>query len=170
MKKYFFSTILTFIIFTFIGCFSVKYSFTGASIDPKIKTVSVQYFENRAPIVQPDLSQQFTDALKDRIESQTNLKMVNGFGDVNFEGEITKFLTRPKSVTADERASQTRFSITIRVKYSNTVDPEWDFDKSFEKFEDFESTENFEDVREDLTETIVDLLVDDIFNQAFVNW
>ena len=170
MKKYIFSTIFIFLVFSMSGCFTVSYSFTGASIHPDIKTVSVQYIENRAAIVQPDLSQQITDALKDRIESQTSLKLVNGYGDVNFEGEITRYITQPKSVTADEVASQTRFSISVRLKYTNSIDPETDFDKSFERYEDFESTSNFEDEREKLTETIVDLLIDDIFNQAFVNW
>ena len=45
-----------------------------------------------------------------------------------------------------------------------------DFEASFSRYEDFGSTQNFEDVKTDLTEKILKLLIEDIFNKAFVNW
>ena len=154
----------------FNNCFTVKYSFTGVQIHPDIKTASVQYIENRSPIIQPELSQQITDALKDKIESNTNLILVNGYGDINFEGEINRFITQPKSITANERAAQDRFTIGLKIKFTNTLEPDFDFNKSFDRYEEFESSNNFEDVRPDLTESIIDQLIEDIFNEAFVNW
>ena len=62
----------------------MSYSFRGAVINPLIKTVSIQYFDNRAPLVQPQLSQVFTDALRDKVQGQTSLKIVTGYGDVDF--------------------------------------------------------------------------------------
>jgi len=62
----------------------VSYSFSGASISPDVKTISIQYFQNRASLVQPGLSQNLTDALIDKCKSQTNLGFVNGIGDVKF--------------------------------------------------------------------------------------
>ena len=44
----------------------VTYSFSGVNISPEVQTYSVDYFPNRAPIVQAQLSQLFTDALMDK--------------------------------------------------------------------------------------------------------
>ncbi len=85
------------LIALFTGC-KVTYSFSGASISPLAKTFSVQYFQNRAPIVQPGLSQTLTDALIDKCKAQTNLKYVTSIGDMNFEGEITDYNTKPLTV------------------------------------------------------------------------
>lgn len=152
------------------GCFTINYTFSGASIHPEAKTASVQYFENRASEIQPGLSQKITDALKEKIESQTNLTLINGIGDMHFEGEITKYFTKPKSITANDLAAENRFTIGIKVSFSNALETELDFEKSFDRYEDYESTKNLEDVREELTELIVEQLIDDIFNEAFANW
>jgi type IV pilus biogenesis protein CpaD/CtpE len=71
-----------------LGC-KVRYSMTGAAINPDVKTISVSYFPNRAPIVYPSLSQDVTEKLKDKFISQTSLNMISGEGDLSFEGEIT---------------------------------------------------------------------------------
>ncbi len=126
------------------GCFSVKYSFSGASINPEIKTCSVQYFPNRAPIVNANLSQQLTDALKDKIQSETSLTLVNGVGDVDFEGSITGYSTQATAIQADETAAQNKFTITVKVKYSNPLEPDFEYDKSFSRYREYESSMSFE--------------------------
>lgn len=154
------------IIFFFTRC-SVKYSFSGASIPPDVKTVSIQYFPNRAPLGPGDLSQRIFDALREKIENQTNLTVINGYGDVDFEGEITDYNTQARTITAEERAEQNRLTISIRIKSTNNANPKWDFDKSFSRYEDYPSTQN---ISESLENEIINQLVQDIFNQAFVNW
>ena len=52
------------------------YTFTGADIHPNIETVSINYFQNQADLVQPLLSQQFTTALQDRFMQQTDLGLI----------------------------------------------------------------------------------------------
>ena len=152
------------------GC-KVSYSFTGASISPEIKTISVQYFPNRSRgVVNPTLSQDFTDALKDRFKAQTSLELINGIGDVNFEGEITNYSTQHMAINGTERAALTRFIISIRVKYSNIIDPEGNFEATFSRYEDFESSIDFSSVEVDLGEKILDQITEDVFNRAFVNW
>ena len=148
----------------------VSYSLSGASISPEVETISVQFFQNRAPVVQPTLSQQFTDALRDKFRSQTKLTMINGYGDVNFEGEITGYDTRPVAIQANETAAQTRLTVTVRVKYTNSVEPEQDFDTSFSRYRDFSSNEDISAVEGSLVPEIIDELTEDIFNRAFVNW
>ncbi|MGC9343907.1 MAG: LptE family protein [Bacteroidales bacterium] len=148
----------------------VSYSFTGTTIDPQIQTFSIQYFQNRAPVVQAQLSQVFTDELRDRVQGQTRLELVSGFGDVDFSGEITNYETRPTSITGDEVAALNRLTITIRVEYTNSVNPDESFDTNFSRYEDYPSTQSLADAEEELIESIVDQIVEDIFNRAFVNW
>ena len=153
----------------FYGC-KVTYSFSGASISPLAKSFSVQYFQNRAPIVQPGLSQNITDALIDKCKAQTSLKYINSVGDVNFEGEITDYNTKPLTVGADALAATNRFSITIKVKFTNAIDPSLNFEQTFSGYKDYNSNLDLSAVEKDLSDQIVEILVEDIFNQAFVNW
>lgn len=161
--------IAAWLLITMSGC-KVSYSFSGASISSDVKTVSVQYFQNRASLVQPSLSQTFTDALIDKCRAETNLNFISGIGDVNFEGEIVDYNTRPVTVGADAAAATNRFSITIRVKFSNSVEPEFSFDQRFSRYADYSSNLNLSDVEDELSEQIVNMIVEDVFNQAFVNW
>lgn len=156
-------------IVLFYGC-KISYSFTGASISPEVKTISIQYFQNRASLVQPGLSQTLTDALIDKCRAQTNLSFINGIGDVNFEGEISDYNTRPLTVSADAQAATNRFTITVRVRFTNAVDPDLSYEQSFSRYEDYDSAFSLADVEDSLTRGIVELLVEDIFNRAFVNW
>lgn len=153
----------------FNSCFTFKLSTKDASIPPEAKTVSVQYFQNNALIVEPSLSQQFTDGLKDYIQANTRLILVNGLGDLDFEGIITGYDVKPVSITSDQ-AAQNRFTITIKVKYTCSVKEDQDYEATFSRFEDYPSSQNFESVKAELTEKIMKLLIEDAFNKAFVNW
>jgi hypothetical protein len=156
-------------IITLTGC-KVSYSATGASISPAVKTFSVQYFQNRASLVQPGLSQGITNALIDKCKAQTNLKYITGIGDVSFEGEISDYNTRPLTVAADAQAATNRFTITVKVKFTNAVDPDLNFEQSFSRYEDYNSNLDLSQVEVELANKIVEMIVEDIFNQAFVNW
>jgi hypothetical protein len=162
--------LILFLLFVLItnGC-TVSYKFTGASTQG-LKTVSIQYFQNRAPLVQPGLSQYITDALIDICKAQTNLKTVNGLADVNFEGEITDYNTRPLTVAADAQAAMNRFTITVKVKFTNSVDPDLSFEQTFSRYQDYNSNVDLSQVEKELSAKIVEMIVEDIFNQAFVNW
>ncbi len=174
IKRIFSITSLPYIIFAagvilFYGC-KVSYSFSGASISPDVRTVSIQYFQNRASIIQTGLSQYLTDALIDKCKAQTNLGVTNDIGDVNFEGEITDYNTKPLTVAADAQAATNRFTITVRVKFTNAVDPDFSYEQSFSRYEDYNSNLDLSEVEKELSDKIVELLVEDIFNRAFVNW
>ena len=166
LKKIKISVLFTLSLFLYQSC-SVKYSFTGASISPEVKTVSIQYFPNRAALAPGDLNQRLFDALREKIENQTGLTVISGIGDVDFEGEITDYNSKPRTITADEIAEQNRLTISIRVKYTNNADSELDFDKPFSRYEDYPSAQNAD---ENLENEILEQLVQDIFNEAFVNW
>lgn len=161
--------ILMALVLVLPGC-KVTYSFSGVNISPDVQTFTVQYFPNRAAIVQAQLSQEFTDALIDKITANTSLENTASGGDVEFSGEITGYVTRPVAITGDETAAMNRLTITVRVKYTNYIEPELDFDSSFSRYEDYSSSQNLADVEGELIELIVALMLEDIFNKAFVSW
>jgi hypothetical protein len=153
------------------GCgLKIKYSFTGASIPVEAKTISVATFQNRASLVVPGLTQTLTDALIDMCRAQTNLDMATSGGDLSFEGEITDYKTQPLTVSGDEQAAMNRFSISVRIRYVNSFNADQSFDQTFTRYQDYSSTLNLSDVEASLTEEIVKMLIEDIFNRAFVNW
>ncbi len=160
--------LLLIMILLAVAC-KISYSFTGASTQG-LKTLSIQYFQNRASIVQPGLSQTITDALIDKCKAQTSLRIVNGVGDANFEGEISEYSTRPGAVGADNQASMNKFTISVKVKFTNAVNPDLSYEQTFTRYEDYNSSLDLSQVEQDLSEKIVEALVEDIFNQAFVNW
>ena len=146
------------------------YSFSGASIPAEAKTVSVDYFPNHAQLVNPLLSNNFTNALRDAMTNQTTLDMVETGGDLAFEGEITDYKTMPVAITSGQTAAMNRLTITVKVRFSNRIDDTKDFEQSFSRYEDYPSDQDLNSVQESLTATIVEQLVEDIFNKALVNW
>jgi hypothetical protein len=176
VKKYFKdrnNSLLVVGLFLFFGVFFSScgvYSFTGASVPAGAKTMSVQYFTNKAKIVEPTLSAVFTNALRDRFTSQTNLKMVARNGDIALEGEITGYRTTPVAIQADQTAALNRLTITVNVRFSSRLEPSKDFETTFSQYIDYPSTENFNNIKNGLIKKIVNDLTDNIFNKAMVNW
>lgn len=159
------------IVVLLLGACKISYNFTGGTISPDMKTFSVQYFANRAPLVNPNLSSKFTQALKDKFRDQTSLdEIVDGEGDLNFEGEITGYQSQARDIQRDEMAAQNRLTITIRVKYTNAKDDKFDYDTSFSAYEDYDSAKVLDEVEEELVTKIIEQIVDDIYNKAVVNW
>ncbi len=157
------------LLITISSC-KVTYSFSGVNISSEVLTYSVDYFPNRAAIVQAQMSQLFTDALMDKIQSNTSLDLSTGGGDVQFSGEINRYETRPTAITGQEKAARNRLTIAVRVKYTNLVEPELDYDTSFSRYEDYDASKNLTDVENELIDLIVEDLIEDIFNKAFVSW
>ncbi len=153
----------------FQGC-RFSYSFTGASIAENVKTFSVDYFANRARLVNPNLSQQFTEALQEKLTRQTSLDLVTERGDLEFTGQITGYDTRPMNIQEGDYAAQTRLTVTVKVKYVNNTDHEQDWEKSFSAYADYESTQILSEVEDELMVEIIEQLTEDIFNASIANW
>ncbi|MFO7756340.1 MAG: LPS assembly lipoprotein LptE [Bacteroidales bacterium] len=158
-----------FLILTGSGC-TVNYSMSGASISPAIQTISIDYFENRSNLVQPGLSQYITDELVDKCRAQTNMDFVNEAGDVSFDGEIVNYRNAPLTVSGDAQAEMNRFTIGVRVIFTNSVEPDFSYEQTFTRYEDYDSSKELSQVEQELTEKIVEQIIEDIFNAAFVNW
>jgi len=160
--------VLAISVFLMQSC-KVSYSMSGANTGT-LKTVSVDYFNNRAALAPPVLSQFVTEEMKDLCERQTNMNLVSGTGEAHFDGEITAYSTRPMAISGGDQVELTRFTIGIRVRYTNALDDEWSFEETFSQYRDFESNQSFESVQNTLTEEIIEEITEDIFNRAFVNW
>ena len=152
----------------------IGYSFTGASISPEVKTVFIDFFTNRARVVNPMLSQTFTEAMKDKFVNETGLSMEREQGDLEFSGEITGYEVRPLSIQQSEQgrdfASMNRLTVTVKVVFTNNKDHEQDFNTSFSAYYDWESTRSLNEVESSAVDVIVEQLVEDIFNKSVANW
>ncbi|MDC0249707.1 LPS assembly lipoprotein LptE [Flavobacteriales bacterium] len=162
------------LVYTFILSICISscgiYSFTGASIPAKAKTISVQYFNNKSATVQPTLSQVFTERLKDIFLEQTNLTLIEQEGDLEFSGYISKYEIKPMAIKANETAGKNRLTISVKVIYKNSLDSENNFEQIFNRYYDYDSGENIADIESTLIEGITNELAEDVFNKAFVNW
>ncbi len=146
------------------------YSFTGASIPPEARTISVAFFPNDAPLVQPTLSQRFTESLQDKFQRQTNLRLVEDNGDLHFEGSIIGYNTQPTAIAGDDRAALNRLTITVRVRFINEFDSRTDFERNFSRFYDYAAEISLSQIENEAIDIINEALVEDIFNAAVVNW
>ena len=156
----------------FTGCIFMRggYSFSGASIPDAAKTFSVAYFPNNAPMVSPTLSTMLTEALKDKFSRQTKLQLVEENGDFAFEGEITGYSSTTASVSSDNYAQLNRLTITVRVEFTNLVEPNNSFVQTFTQFADYDSQQLLTDIQSELDQQIVDQIVTDIFMASAANW
>ena len=146
------------------------YSFSGASIPAEAKTVSVQYFPNNAPMVSPSLSTTLVEQLKDKFSRQTKLKLVEENGDFAFEGEITGYSSTTASVSSDNYALLNRLTITVQVRFTNTIVPENSFNQRFSAYTDYDSSQLLTDIQAELDQEVVKQIVTDIFQASASNW
>jgi hypothetical protein len=147
------------------------YSFTGTSIQPEVKTVTINYFEYQALKVNPSLSNDLTNALQDKFLKLTKLEQVDMDGDIEITGAVTGYDVKATAITANEQASQNRLTVTVKISFTNRQFPEDDFqDKSFSAYADFDAMQQLDAVEASLCEEIIEQLCDDMFNATVANW
>lgn len=169
MKKILAALVLTASL-SFSGCSIVKYSFSGTSIDPSVKTVTINYFEYKALKVNPSLSNDLTEAMKDKFRKLTKLEQVEMDGDLELSGAVTGYEVRAAAVTANEVAAMNRLTVTASLKFTNRKFPEEDFEQSFSAYSDYDSTNSLDAVEASLCEEIVQKLIEDMFNASVAQW
>ena len=123
-----------------------------------------------APTVYAPLSQQFTEELKDKFTRQTKLKILREGGDIDLEGEITGYNFTSMAVREDAYASQTRFTISIRVRFTNNTNSDDDFEQTFSAYQEFSNTSTIDQVQDELSLIIIKEIVDHIFNETVAKW
>lgn len=147
------------------------YSFSGTSIQPDVKTITINYFEYKALKVNPTLSNDLTEALRTQFRKMTGLEQLDMDGDLEITGEITGYDVRATAITAGDVASQNRLTVNVKVSFTNRNHPEDDFtNKSFSAYSDFDATQSLDAVESTLITEIIDKLVEDIFNATVAQW
>ncbi|MCU4174626.1 LptE family protein [Carboxylicivirga sp. N1Y90] len=164
------TTLIALLAVVLLKSCSVSMTMSGASIPENIQSFSVQYFDNRAPLINPTLSQEMTEGLKDRVTNESRLKLDANTGDVDFSGQITNYNVRPMAIQADALSAETRLTMTVKVRYKNYKDPKANWESSFSAFRDFESSQNINAVEADLTKEMIEEITENIFNKAFADW
>ena len=152
-----------------------NYSFTGASIPEGTKSFQVNLFENNSgnnvgSIFEPGLDRDFTIALQNILENQTNLEMLQSNGDLLYEGEIVEYRVSPMTATANLDAAQNRLTITINVIFTNFNSEEDNFEQRFSFYFDFPAAEQLVSVKNEAHEIIFERITQEIFNASLAKW
>ena len=164
------ATVLLIVALLLVGC-TVSYKFTGASIDyTKVKTISLETFQNRAAYQWGPMATMFNDALSDRFVQQTKLQQVSRGGDLQLAGEITSYDQFNKSISAEGYSSVVELKMVVNVRFTNNTNHSEDFERQFSATRDFDATQSLDSVQEDLVTQMIDEIVDAIFNAAVANW
>jgi hypothetical protein len=146
------------------------YSFTGGSTGDA-KTLQIDFFQNQASLIEPTLSQRFTQDLIDLFTRQTNLTAVTSNGDLYFSGEITGYRITPMSATAQQTAAQNRLTVTVNVRFVNKLIEKDDFEKQFSFYSDFAANAQLSGgVLESALDEILVRITQDIFNASVAKW
>lgn len=169
MLKRFFAIITLFVTCT--AC-TPRFTLNGSAIDYNVyHTISFGDFPIRASLVYPPLQQLFENKLHDMADQNTKLRTIDQpNSDVRLEGEITGYQLTPQAVGTDAYATQTRLTITVRVKYTDNKNEALSKDQSFSAYRDFDSNQMLTDVQDQLCDEICNDLRDLIFNATLGNW
>lgn len=146
------------------------YSFSGTSIQPDVNSITINLFEYRAMRVNPSLSNELTEAIRNQFRRMTRLEQVEMDGDMELSGEVTGYDITPAAVTADEVAARNKLTVTVKVTFTDKKHPEEDFDKSFSSYAEYDSSSTLDAVESSLCAEIIEKLVEDIFNAAVAQW
>ena len=166
-------------IVVFVSIFAINscgnYSFTGASIPVGTETFQVNLFSNNSgnnvgSIYEPGIDRDFTLALQNILENQTNLQLIQTNGDLLYEGEIIEYRVSPMTSTADLNAAQNRLTISVNVIYTNFKKEEDSFERRFSFFFDYPAEQQLISVKSEAHEIIFERLTQDIFNASLAKW
>ena len=171
-KKYrkIIASLLAVTLILLAGC-KVSYKLTGASIDyTKVKTISLEPFQNRAAYQWGPMAQMFNQTLNDVFVQQTKLVQVKNGGDLHFAVEMTSYDQFNKSISSDGYSSMVQLKMTVNVRFTNNTNHDEDFERSFSAVRDFEASQSLESVQEELVTQMIKEIVESIFNAAVANW
>jgi Lipopolysaccharide-assembly len=155
------------ILFSQTGC--LRYAFKDISIPDTIKTVKVNFIENRARYVNPQLSPKLTDRIRQKITGQTKLTQTNSeFPDWEISGEIRDYSVSTSGISNQQEATN-RLTVSVHIilaKRKEDKTEEFDISRSY----DFSASQSLQQAEARLTEEMIRTLTDEIFNRIFSNW
>ena len=143
----------------------------GANINYQTThSISIADFPNNAPLVNPTLSNALSEGIRDLFQRQTRLQMLRKGGDLEIEGEITGYTVSQGAISADAYASESKLTITVVVHFTNNVNPEESFDKTYTSYQTFDSNLLLTDIQEELCQAMITEFAENIFNDTVARW
>lgn len=152
-----------------------NYSFTGASIPEGTESFQVNFFENEAgnsmgSIFEPGLDRDFTIALQNILQNQTNLQLLSSDADLIYEGEIKDYRVSPMTSTSNLQASQNRLTVGVNVRFINIKKEEDNFERKFSFYFDYPAETQLLNVKSEAHDIIFERITQDIFNASLAKW
>jgi len=149
----------------------ISYKFNGASIDySKTQSISIADFPNNAALVNPNLSNNLSEGIRDIYSRQTRLQILRRGGDMELEGEITDYSLTPMAISADNLSAETKLTITIKVRFTNNKAPEENFERTYSAYQTFDSSRLLTDVQDELCTIMITELAENIYNDTVARW
>ncbi|WP_246168979.1 LPS assembly lipoprotein LptE [Rudanella paleaurantiibacter] len=146
------------------------YSFTGTTLSPDLKTITINNFSLQTAGGPTNLSLNFNERLKEYYQRYTNLKVVPNNGDLVLDGSITNYDLLAVAPTASDQAGLNRLQITVQARFVNNKDESKNFEQSFSFYQDFPQNQTLTQNEARLVPRILDQLVLDIFNKTAADW
>lgn len=147
------------------------YSFSGTSIKPDVKTITIEPVVNNAMKINPSLANSLTEALIDKFKKLTSLENVEMDGDLQLYVTVESYDVKAQGVSANETVAQNRLTVTCKATFDNTKHPEESFEKkSFAAYQDYDAERSLDEVESTLCDQIIETLVEDIFNASVAQW
>jgi hypothetical protein len=148
----------------------LHYTLKESSIPKEVKTIRINYIENRARYVNPQLGPQLTDKLRQKITSQTNRTQIQGDNaDYDISGTIVDYSLSTSGIAANKSATN-RLTVTVHIKLLNRLDEKKNIDADVSRSFDFDANLSLQQAESQLNESIIKNLSDEIFNRIFSNW
>ena len=168
-KTYLFVAIAS-VLCAFVSC-KISYKFNGSSIDyTVVKTISIDEFPNRAPLVYASLSSDFTEKLKEEFSSKTALRFVDHDGDLQISGDITGYNVISSGVNSSGEAVDSRLQMAVSVRFVNKVNSTESFERTFSSYQTFSNQYTIDQVQGELNGLLIEDIVSQIFNATVANW
>ncbi len=156
---------------TWLFCFATcKYSFKDVSIPVEVKTFRVNYLENKARYVNPQLSPQLTEKLKDKIRGNTRLTQTNeDNAHYDIGGYVSDYSVSTSGI-AGNTPSTNRLTVSFHIIFKNTLEDKKSFESDVTSTFDFSSNLSLSQMEAERNDEIVRNIVDAVFNKIFSNW
>ena len=152
------------------GC-SISYKFNGANINYQTThSISIADFPNNAAMVNPTLSPNLTEAIRDLFQRQTRLQVLSKGGDLEIEGEVVGYDISQGAISVDNYASENKLTIRVAVHFTNNIYPEESFDKTYSASQTYDASRLLTDVQDELCNIIITEISENIYNDTVAKW
>lgn len=158
------------LILQLAGC-SISYKFNGANINYQTThSISIADFPNNAAMVNPTLSNSLSEGIRDLYQRQTRLQILRKGGDLELEGEIVGYDISQGAIGADSYATESKLTIRVNVRFTNNINPEESFDKTYSAYQTFDASRLLTDVQDDLCAIMITEIAENIYNDTVAKW